>query len=261
MRNAPDRSRGMPAPGGERLQKVLAAASLGSRRSCERLIEAGRVAVDGTVVTRLGTTVDPQRARITIDGKPLPKAPALQYFLLHKPPGYVTTASDPQGRPTVLQLLPPSAARVYPVGRLDLDSEGLLLLTNDGELTARLTHPRYGVDREYLAWVSGNPAPATLARLREGVVLDGVHCVPKEVTRLGGRHVPGVTLLRIVLQEGHKHEVRRLCQAVGHPVRRLVRVRVGPITLGALPAGACRRLSAAEVEALRSTVGLNEAQR
>ncbi|MBI4498901.1 MAG: rRNA pseudouridine synthase [Chloroflexi bacterium] len=246
-----------PTSRSERLHKVLAQAGIGSRRACERLMQEGRVAVDGEVVTRLGTTVDPQRQRITVDRRPLPRAAAPVYLVLNKPPGYVTTAHDPQGRPTVYRLLPPGEGRVYPVGRLDLDSEGLLLFTNDGELAARLTHPRYGVEREYLAWVRGHPPEDTLEQLRAGIVLDGARCVPKEVTRLGGRPVPGVTLLRIVLQEGRKREVRRLCEAVGHPVQRLVRVRYGPVPLGALPPGRWRRLSPTEVEALRRGVGLS----
>lgn len=255
------RSRPEPpnAAGPERLQKVLAQAGLGSRRACERLIEAGHVSIDGVVVTRLGTTVDPNLVRISVDGRPLPKSSALYYFMLHKPSGYVTTMNDPQGRPTVANLLPSLGARLYPVGRLDFGSEGLLLMTNDGDLTARLTHPRYGVEREYLVWINGDPTPATLARLRAGMEIDGTKYLPTEITRLPGQAVPGTALLRVVLQEGQKREVRRLCEAVGHSVRRLVRVRIGLLTLGALPLGKHRRLTAGEVEALRATVGLNSA--
>jgi 23S rRNA pseudouridine2605 synthase len=243
--------------GPRRVQVLLAAAGLGSRRACEDLIRAGRVAVNGVVVT-LGATADADRDVIAVDGQPVAVRPPLIYLALYKPPGYVTTASDERGRPAVLDLLPPQPARVFPVGRLDLDSEGLLLLTNDGELAARLMHPRYGTPREYLAWVRGTPDATALAQLRRGVDLDGIFCRPQRVTLDRSDRTPGQSLLEIVLTEGRKREVRRLCGAAGLAVQRLLRVRYGPVRLGGLQPGAVRGLSAAEVAALRRAVGLPE---
>jgi 23S rRNA pseudouridine2605 synthase len=244
-----------PTTGRRRVQALLAAAGLGSRRACEALVRAGRVAVNGAPVT-LGATADPARDVVTVDGQPVALRPPLLYLALNKPPGYVTTAADDRGRPTVLDLLPPQPARVFPVGRLDLDSEGLLLLTNDGELAARLMHPRYAVPREYLAWVRGTPDAAALAELRRGVVLDGVLCRPQRVVLDRSHRAPGQSLLEIVLTEGRKREVRRLCAAVGCAVVRLLRVRYGPVRLGNLAPGAVRALTTGETAALRHAVGL-----
>jgi 23S rRNA pseudouridine2605 synthase len=227
---------------GERLQKVLSRAGLGSRRVCDDLVADGRVTVDGAVAV-LGQRVDPAAQRIAVDGVPVPAAPGLVHYLLNKPAGVVTTASDPEGRPTVVSLVP-DEPRVFPVGRLDLETEGLLILTNDGELTQLLTHPSYGVPKEYLAEVDGVPSPGALRRLREGIELDDGPTAPATV----GMGAPGV--LRIVIHEGRNRQVRRMCEAVGHPVRRLVRTRIGPLADRSLAPGRWRALSVAEIRAL-----------
>lgn len=236
----------MPAPDperqGERLQKVLARAGVGSRRRCEELIAAGRVTVDGEVA-ELGRRVDPETARIAVDGVVVGVRPGLVYYLVNKPTGVVTTAHDPQGRPTVLDLVPPEP-RVFPVGRLDLDTEGLIICTNDGDLAHRLTHPSHGVDKEYLAHVRGRPSRGALRRLRDGVELEDGPTAPARVTELE----PG--LLRIVIHEGRNRQVRRMCEAVGHPVLRLVRTRIGPLTDRRLRPGRGRPLTRDEVRAL-----------
>ena len=234
------------APEGVRLQKVLAEAGLGSRRACEELILAGRVAVDGEVAV-IGRRVDPEVAAVTLDGIPVPTRPGLVHYLLNKPAGVVSTASDPQGRATVVALVPPEP-RVYPVGRLDLETEGLLVLTNDGELTHRLTHPSFGVEKEYLAEVDGVPTRAALRRLREGVELDDGRTAPARVT-LVQEHGDGSALM-VAIHEGRNRQVRRMCDAVGHPVRRLVRTRIGPVADRALAPGEWRPLTPAEVRAL-----------
>jgi 23S rRNA pseudouridine2605 synthase len=225
-----------------RLQKVLARAGLGSRRACEGLITAARVTVNGEPA-RLGQRVDPSRDRIEVDGVAIGVRPDLVHYLLNKPPGVVTTAADPQGRPTVVDLVP-AEPRVVPVGRLDRDTEGLLLLTNDGDLTLRLTHPRFGVEKEYLVQVEGTPSRGAVRRLREGVDLDDRRTAPARVASVA----PG--LLRIVIHEGRKRQVRRMCDAIGHPVVRLVRTRIGPISDRRLGPGEWRRLTLDEVRAL-----------
>ncbi|MBI2886662.1 MAG: rRNA pseudouridine synthase [Chloroflexi bacterium] len=239
----------------QRLQKVLAAAGVASRRHCEALIQAGRVAVDGQVVTQLGARVDPQADTITVDGRPLAQTFEHVYLLLHKPRGYVTTAADERDRPTVMDLLPPLTPRVFPVGRLDRDSEGLLLLTNDGDLTNRLTHPRYGIQREYRVLLADAPDPAGLQRLRGGGPVAGRRVTPVSVVLEGGGR-PGAfrsgCWLRMVLAEGRKQEVRELCLAAGHAVRRPIRVCFGPVRLGRLPRGKVRPLTGDEVAALRA---------
>jgi 23S rRNA pseudouridine2605 synthase len=227
---------------GERLQKVLARAGYGSRRRCEELIEQGRVLVDGEVA-RLGRRVDPEGAHITVDGAPAPTAPGLIYYLLNKPSGVVTTADDPQGRPTVMSLVP-GVPRVFPVGRLDRATEGLLILTNDGDLSQLLSHPSHGVVKEYLAQVHGDPSPQAVRRLREGVLLDDGITAPARVSRVE----PG--LLRVAIHEGRNRQVRRMCSAVGHEVVRLVRTRIGPLADSSLAPGAYRELTHAEVRKL-----------
>ena len=227
---------------GDRLQKVLARAGVASRRVCEDLIAEGRVTVNGGVA-ELGRRVDPAADVIEIDGALVPLAPGLVHYLLNKPAGVVTTAADTPGRPTVVELVP-SEPRVFPVGRLDADTEGLLLLTNDGELTHRLTHPSFGVEKEYLASVAGDPSPAALRTLREGVDLDDGRTAPAKVARVGAG------LLRVTIHEGRNRQVRRMCEAVGHPVVRLVRSRIGPIADRRLRPGEWRPLSPAEVRAL-----------
>lgn len=227
---------------GERLQKVLARAGLGSRRVCEILIADGRVTVDGEPAV-LGRRVAPASARVEVDGVSIGVRPGLVHYLLNKPAGVVTTAKDPQGRPTVLELVP-TEPRVFPVGRLDLDTEGLLLLTNDGDLAHRLTHPSFGVDKEYLAHVQGDPQPGAIRQLRAGVQLaDGV-TAPATVSRLAEG------LLRLTIHEGRNRQVRRMCEAVGHPVVRLVRVRIGPLVDRNLAPGSWRPLEVGEVRGL-----------
>jgi len=233
---------GADGPQGERLQKVLAQAGVGSRRTGEELIAAGRVMVNGEVAV-LGRRVDPERDQIAVDGTPVAVRSGLMYYLLNKPAGVVSTASDPQGRPTVTELVP-SEPRVHPVGRLDADSEGLLLLTNDGDLTFRLTHPSFGVEKEYLVVVEGTPKPGAVRRLRDGVELEDGRTAPAQVALV----VPNG--LRITVHEGRNRQVRRMCDAVGHPVHRLVRTRIGPIRVGTLAPGEWRQLTQAEVRSL-----------
>jgi 23S rRNA pseudouridine2605 synthase len=241
----------MPKPDGERLQKVLARAGLGSRRVCDDLIAAGRVTVDGSVAV-LGARVDPDVARITVDGTPITSRAGVVYYLLNKPPKVVTTADDPQGRSTVMELVP-SEPRVFPVGRLDFETEGLLLLTNDGELTQLLTHPSHGVDKTYLAEVEGNPTPATLRALGAGVELDDGPTAPAKVRVV--QHEGGRSALELTIHEGRNRQVRRMCEAVGHPVRRLVRTRIGPLRDDRLAPGEWRLLESAEVRALYEAGG------
>ncbi len=232
---------------GERLQKLLARAGFGSRRKCELLIAAGRVVVDDEVAI-LGARADPATARISVDGVPVVVDTTRVYWLLNKPAGYVTTARDPQGRPTVIELVP-NEPRTFSVGRLDLETEGLLLLTNDGELSELLTHPSHGVEKEYLAEVDGVPSPAALRALREGVPLDDgpARAVRAQVVQKSN---DGGSAVVIVLKEGRKRIVRRMCSAVGHPVRRLVRTRIGSLTDPKLPPGAHRALTPLEIRAL-----------
>ncbi len=235
-------------PDGVRLQKVLAAAGWGSRRSCELLITEGRVGVNGEVAV-LGRRVDPDIDRIEVDGVPIAGLPGRVYYLLNKPTGVVTTVSDPHGRPSVVELVP-DEVRVFPVGRLDLDSEGLLILTNDGDLAHRLMHPSHGVDKEYLVEVDHGPvSAAALRRLRTGVMLEDGPSAPAQVSQ----PEPGV--LRITIHEGRNRQVRRMCEAVGHRVKRLVRIRIGPLVDRRLPPGHWRELTASEVVKLsQSTV-------
>ncbi len=220
----------------------MARAGLGSRRVCEDMIASGRVIVDGAPAV-LGRRVRPEHDRVSVDGIPVPVAPDLVHYLLNKPRGVLSTAADPRGRPTVVELVPP-APRVFPVGRLDADTEGLLIVTNDGELTQLLAHPRHGVPKEYLAEVEGSPSSQALRALRTGVELDDGPSAPARVGVVG----PG--LLRIVIHEGRNRQVRRMCAAVGHPVRRLVRVRIGPVADRALAPGQWRHLRPGEVRAL-----------
>ena len=226
----------------ERLQKVLARAGFGSRRHCEELIAAGRVSVDG-VVALLGDRADAETAVVEVDAVIVTVRPGLVHYLLNKPAGVVTTARDPQGRPTVIDLVP-AEPRVFPVGRLDMDTEGLLLLTNDGQLTQRLTHPSFGVEKEYLALVEGHPRRGSVRELREGVLLaDGV-TAPAKVALVEP------TLLRITIHEGRNRQVRRMCEAVGHPVQRLVRTRIGTLTDRRLEPGKWRDLTLDELRGL-----------
>lgn len=232
-----------------RLQKILSQAGVASRRASEKLIAEGRVTVNGATVRAMGTKADPASDDIRVDGRRLKGPARLRYILLNKPPGYVTTRSDPQRRPTVLDLLRGVREYVYPVGRLDYDTEGLLLLTNDGDLAARLTHPRHGVERTYDARVIGTPDARDLERLRTGIPLEGRRTLPAEADVLTRDRAESV--LRVTIREGRTRQVRRMCDAVGHPVRALRRVRIGPISDRRLKPGEWRDLSAQEVAALR----------
>lgn len=221
---------------------------LGSRRACEELIAAGRVRVDGEVAA-LGRRIDLETARVEVDGALVPVAPDLVYYLLNKPDGVITTADDPQGRATVMTLVP-AEPRVFAVGRLDRQTEGLLILTNDGTLSQLLTHPSHGVAKEYIAEVSGGtPAPGALRSLRQGIELEDGLTAPAEV----GVLAPGV--LRLVIHEGRNRQVRRMCSAIGHPVQRLVRTRIGPVRDPNLPPGQWRALEPGEVRALAAAAG------
>lgn len=233
---------------GERLQKVLARVGLGSRRVCEDLIADERVTVNGEVAV-LGTRVDVDADVVAVDGVPIGVRPGLVYYLLNKPAGVVTTADDPHGRPTVVAMVP-TEPRVHPVGRLDLDTEGLLLLTNDGQLTHRLTHPSFGVEKEYVAEVRGAPGRGVLRQLREGVELDDGPTAPAKASS------PSPGVLRLTIHEGRNRQVRRMCEAVGHPVTRLVRTRIGPLRDPHLAPGEWRELTTDEVRELERAVSL-----
>lgn len=240
---------------GERLQKVLARVGFGSRRVCEELIADGRVTVNGEKAV-LGRRIDAAGDEVRVDGRPIGTAPGLVYYLLNKPEGVVSTASDTHGRTTVVDLVP-SGVRVYPVGRLDMDTSGLIILTNDGALTNLVTHPSGGVEKEYLAEVECGPdgvGNGALRRLRDGVDLEDGPTSPAQV----GQKSPGV--LSIVIHEGRNRQVRRMCEAVGHPVRRLVRVRIGPLRDRTLGPGDWRELSLREVRELTESAA-NDASR
>ncbi len=233
--------------GPQRLQKVLAAAGVGSRRHCEELIQCGRVEVDRQVVTELGSKADPATQEIRVDGVALAQ-PKRVYFLVNKPPGVVSTNEDPSGRTRVVDLVG-YTGRLFTVGRLDMSSEGLILVTNDGELANRLTHPRYGVEKTYHVEVAGTIDRAELQRLRRGVHLaEGLARAVKVRVKHAYRHS---TLLEIVLNEGRNREIRRMLARVGHKVERLKRVAIGPLRLGELPAGHVRALAREEIRRLR----------
>jgi 23S rRNA pseudouridine2605 synthase len=239
----------MPA---ERLQRSLARAGFGSRRACEELIAAGRVRINGRVAT-LGDRVDPASDEVRVDGAKVNVDPELHTFALHKPRGVTTTLRDAHAERDLTHLLP-KGPRVFPVGRLDRDTEGLLLLTNDGALAHRLTHPRYGVEKEYLAEVGGAPSTRQLAQLRRGVELDDGPARAQDARSAGGSGARGG--VRLVMVEGRKREVRRMLEAVGLPVRRLVRVRVGPVRLGRLRPGEVRELEPEDLRALYRAAGM-----
>jgi pseudouridine synthase len=241
----------------ERIQKILARAGYGSRRACETIIKEGRVAVDGTTA-QLGDKADATTQRISVDGVSISKPQDYVYILLHKPRGYITTTSDPQGRHTVMELITrspnmntkPPRVRLYPVGRLDADSEGLLLLTNDGVLTQKLTHPRYQHPRVYRVQLREMPDKKTIERWQQGLTLDG------KLTRFSSVMLDGQsrgkTWIRVTVHEGRKHLVRRMVAALGHPALRLIRIQMGPLELRNLPSGQWRYLSKGEVHALRA---------
>lgn len=234
-------------PMGERLQKVLASHGFGSRRTCEEIIAAGRVSVNGEIA-RLGRRVDIEFDEIDVDGVRIGVRPGLVYYLLNKPSRVVTTSRDPEGRQTVLDLVP-REPRVFSVGRLDYDTEGLLLLTNDGDLAQRVAHPSSGLEKEYIAEVEGGKVAAgAIRQLREGVLLDGSLTAPARVSQ------PSPGLLKIIIHEGRNRQIRRMCEAIGHPVSRLVRVRIGPLRDSQLQPGRWRELSLSELRALTQSV-------
>ena len=234
-----------------RLNKILAGTGLTSRRGADRLVVEGRVAINGVVVREPGTLADPDTDDVRVDGRPVGAAEARQYVLLHKPAGYVTSRRDPDGRAVVTDLVPASP-RLFPVGRLDVDVEGALLLTNDGDLTHRLLHPRYGIPRLYEAEVEGVVTPRELPQWRRGAHLDDGPAAPGSVELV--RASRSTSRIRLTFAEGRKHEVKRYCEALGHRVIRLRRLAFGPITLGNLPVGATRPLTRRELTALRAAV-------
>lgn len=237
---------------GERLARYLAHAGIASRRHAEILIEAGRVRVNDQVVKTQGARIDPAHDSVTVDGKPVQSSTKLVYILLHKPVGYVSTANDPRKRPTVLDLLPPELRRlrVYPVGRLDIDTSGLLLLTNDGEFALRLTHPRYSMDKHYRALVKGYPPVSALNALRRGVEIvedtGVIHKTSPAQVRIA-RQTGGNCWIELTIHEGHKRQVRRMLETIGYPILELMRVGIGSLQLGDLPVGKWRYLTEDEV--------------
>jgi 23S rRNA pseudouridine2605 synthase len=242
----------------ERLNKVLAHAGVGSRRHVEELIVAGRIAVDGRSVRELGTRVDPASQRITVDGQPI-RLEKHVYWLVNKPRGYLSSNFDPDGRPLVLDLVPRIHQRVYVVGRLDETSEGLVLLTNDGDLAYRLMHPRFGVEKTYLVQVAGSPKPGDLQQLLKGIWLAEGHVKARSVRRLKSQGES--TWLRIVLSEGKNREIRRMLARLGHKVLRLRRIGLSTVELGTLPTGKARKLTLTEVKALREVAARGKAAR
>ena len=237
----------------QRLQKILSQAGVASRRAAERLIADGRVTVNGKTVQEMGTKADADTDDIRVDGRRLHAPERKRYILLNKPAGYVSTRSDPERRRTVIDLLAGVREYVYPVGRLDYDTEGLLLLTNDGDLAARLTHPRHGIERSYEARVAGMPDADALRQLREGIPLDGRRTLPAEAAVLNARgREAREGVVQLTIREGRNRQVRRMLEAVGHPVRELTRTRIGPLTDRRLKPGAWRELTAAEITTLQA---------
>jgi 23S rRNA pseudouridine2605 synthase len=241
-------------PDGIRLQKVLAQAGYGSRRACEQLIEAGRVEVDGVLVRELGVRIDARRQTVHVDGMRVQLDDSLVYLALNKPLGVVSTMDDPQGRPSLADLVADRQERLFHVGRLDIDTEGLILLTNDGDLAHRLSHPSYEVAKTYLAEIAGPVAKDLGKRLRAGIELDDGLVRVDSFRVVDAR--PGKALVELVLHEGRNHVVRRILDAAGHPVEQLVRTQIGPIRLGDLRSGRTRALNRTEVGSLMGAVGL-----
>ena len=237
----------------ERLQKILSQAGVASRRASEQLMLDGRVTVNGRTVLELGTKADPAVDDIRVDGSRIRIAERHRYLLLNKPRGYVTTRSDPHRRPTVMDLIN-VRDYVYPVGRLDFESEGLLLLTNDGDLAARLTHPSHRINRVYEARVAGIPDTHDLERLSRGIVLEGRRTEPAVIEVVPGKRDAGDATLRITIHEGRNRQVRKMCDAIGHPVGRLKRVAIGPIRDSRLKPGQWRELTREEVAKLKAAV-------
>ena len=234
----------------ERLQKVIAQAGVASRRDAEELIKAGRVTVNGKVVTELGTKVEPKQARIAVDNKPI-KAEKYLYILLNKPKGIITALEDPQGRKTVADLVADIPERIYPVGRLDYNTEGLLIITNDGDLTNTLTHPSHEIEKTYLAKVQGYPPEEKLDKLRVGIKLEDGMTAPAKINVIAIDREKELTTLELVIHEGKNREIRRMCEAIGYPVKNLKRIKIAFLTLEGLRRGQYRQLLSAEVEELK----------
>lgn len=237
-----------------RLNKFLAQAGVASRREVDKMIVGGKIKVNGRVVRTLGTKIDDEKDRVEFEDKRVDREEEMVYLVLNKPPGYLVTLKDPFQRPTIKVLLPSLEERIYPVGRLDYDSEGLLLLTNDGELAHRLAHPRYRVPKKYIVEVRGVPDSSKISRLEKGIALDGKKTAPARIARLSGSAKK--TLLRIEIHEGRKREVKRMFEAIGHRVLHLKRVGFGGLRLGKLQTGKWRFLTRREVDSLKSKVDL-----
>lgn len=235
----------------ERLQKVISRAGLMSRRAAEQLIAEGRISIDGQIAV-LGDRVDPSTQTVLVDGVPIPVAPGLRTYLVNKPLDVISTADDPHGRETVVDLVP-SDSRVWPVGRLDADSEGLILVSNDGELTNRITHPRYGVTKTYTVVVEGMPSKSTVRRLTDGVELDDGPAAAVSARIVDRSN--DTTMIELVMNEGRNREIRRMCDAIGHPVLRLVRTAIGPLADRSLRPGSVRELTPGEVSELYRAAG------
>lgn len=236
----------------ERLQKIMARAGLASRRKAEELIQQGRVLINGQVVTRLGTKADPAEDIIEVNGRPVEQAENKVYILLNKPHGYITSRYDPEGRPTVLTLLSDITERIFPVGRLDYDTEGLLILTNDGQFAQTLQHPRHQVERKYLVKVKSMPTQKTLSRIKEGVHIDGEKTIGTKVKIIG--KMQRNTWLEIVLTEGKYRHIKKIFEAVGHRTLRIKRISFGPIHLGKLPQGSYRFLTKRELDSVKKLI-------
>ncbi len=245
-----------PTNSGERLNRFLARAGVSSRRGAEDLMAAERVSVNGVIVREPGAKIDPETDVVEVDGVRVGVTEGRMYVMLNKPPGFVSTLSDPQGRRTIAELMPATDRRLFNIGRLDMDTTGLLMLTDDGELAHRLMHPKYHVSKEYVATVAGRPAEEALQLLRNGIELDDGPTAPAEISaeRLGDT----TSVVRLVIREGRKRQVRRMLAAVGHRVLALHRVRFGPIKLGDLPQGQTRELTAQETAALIENAGLGK---
>jgi len=232
----------------ERLQKILAKAGVSSRRGAEELIRSGQVTVDGSVVTEMGVKIDPGSHQVKVNNKPISDSEEKTYILLNKPAGYVTTMHDPQGRPIVTSLLTGLKARLFPVGRLDLDTEGALILTNDGELTHQILHPKFNINKTYVAKVKGSPSRAALKQLAQGIVIDNRTTSPARLRVL--RKSARESVIEIIIHEGRKRQVRKMFAAINHPVIHLQRIAYGSLKLGKLPLGKFRSLSRAELKSI-----------
>ena len=231
-----------------RLEKFLSESGIASRRDAKKYISAGRVSVNGEKVLIPGTHIDPQEAEITFDGEPIGGKPQQIYLMLNKPAGYLTTVHDERGRPTVMALVSDITERIYPVGRLDLDTEGLLLMANDGDFAHRILHPSHEIEKTYIAWVEGQPNRWEIQRLREGIEIEEGVITSAKVNQIGKRE--GQTQFKVVIHEGKKRQIRRMFRAVGHEVMHLKRIGIGSLSLGRLPIGKYRFLTSLEVESL-----------